>query len=68
MISFADVKALNRKGNVVPVFDRIPADLDTPVGAYIKLASGKRSSFLLESIEGRRETCPLLVYWFRPRS
>ena len=28
------------------------ADLETPVGAYLKLASGRPHSFLLESIEG----------------
>ena len=28
------------------------ADLDTPVGVFLKLASGKPNSFLLESIEG----------------
>jgi len=66
MISFTDVKALNRKGNVVPVFDRIPADLDTPVGAYIKLAAGKRSSFLLESIEGGEKLARYSFIGFDP--
>ena len=28
------------------------ADLDTPVGVFLKLASGKPNSFLLESVEG----------------
>ncbi|WP_431272788.1 hypothetical protein [Dankookia sp. P2] len=28
------------------------ADLDTPVGTFLKLAHGKPNSFLLESIEG----------------
>ena len=28
------------------------ADLDTPVGAFLKLASGRPNSFLLESVEG----------------
>jgi anthranilate synthase component 1 len=28
------------------------ADLETPVGAYMKLAAGRQNSFLLESIEG----------------
>ena len=28
------------------------ADLDTPVGAFLKLAQGKPNAFLLESIEG----------------
>lgn len=29
-----------------------PADLETPVGVFLKLAHGRRYSFLLESIEG----------------
>ncbi len=28
------------------------ADLETPVGAYLKLAAGRANAFLLESIEG----------------
>jgi len=50
--SFEKVRQLNKKGNVIPLYVRIGADLDTPVSAYIKLAAGSRDSFLLESIEG----------------
>ena len=28
------------------------ADLDTPVGAFLKLAAGRPNTFLLESVEG----------------
>jgi len=52
MISFKEVKKLNQKGNVIPVYTRIPADLDTPVSAFIKVTKNKKKSFLLESIEG----------------
>lgn len=31
---------------------RVVADLDTPVGAYLKLSAGKKNSFLLESVQG----------------
>jgi anthranilate synthase component 1 len=37
--------------NLVPVFRDIPADLETPVSAYLKVARGEHS-FLLESVEG----------------
>ncbi len=40
------------KGNIVPVYAEIMADLLTPVSAYINIAQGKRHSFLLESVEG----------------
>jgi anthranilate synthase component 1 len=46
-----DVKALAGKGNVVPVYREVAADLETPVSAYLKVARGEHS-FLLESVEG----------------
>ena len=52
MIAYVQAKELNRRGNVVPLFERISADLDTPVSAFMKLARGRKNSFLLESIEG----------------
>jgi anthranilate synthase component 1 len=47
------VMELARQGdnNLVPVFRDIPADLETPVSAYLKVARGEHS-FLLESVEG----------------
>jgi anthranilate synthase component I len=47
------VMQLARRGdnNLVPVFRDIPADLETPVSAYLKVARGEHS-FLLESVEG----------------
>jgi anthranilate synthase component 1 len=41
-----------RHGNIVPVQKILTADLETPVSAYLKLASRHRYSFLLESVEG----------------
>ncbi|MGD0795830.1 MAG: anthranilate synthase component I [Dehalococcoidales bacterium] len=46
-----EVKKLARHGNLVPVYQEIKADLDTPVSAYLKIARGAYS-FLLESVEG----------------
>jgi anthranilate synthase component 1 len=37
---------------LVPVFIEIPADLLTPVAAYLKVAHGSEHSFLLESVTG----------------
>ncbi len=42
---------LNTPGSLVPVWRELPADLETPVSAYLKLARG-RIGFLLESVEG----------------
>ncbi len=40
-----------KRGNLVPVFKEILADMETPVSAYMKIAS-KEYGFLLESVEG----------------
>ena len=49
--SLEEVKHLASKGNLIPVFKEIDADLETPVSAYLKVARGSYS-FLLESVEG----------------
>ena len=46
-----EVKKLAGRGNLVPVFREIDADLETPVSAYLKVARPPYS-FLLESVEG----------------
>ncbi len=46
-----DVEKLREKGNLVPVYREMMADLETPVSAYLKIARGNYS-FLLESVEG----------------
>ena len=48
-----EVKTLSEsgKGNLVPVYRSINADLETPVSAYLKVARGPYS-YLLESVEG----------------
>lgn len=66
MISYTEVKKLNKKGNVIPIFIKMPADLVTPVAAYIKLASGQRESFLLESIEGGEKLARYSFLGFDP--
>ncbi|HET6421366.1 MAG TPA: anthranilate synthase component I [Geobacteraceae bacterium] len=44
-------KELSSRGNLIPVYREIMADMDTPVSAFKKVDDG-RFSFLLESIEG----------------
>jgi anthranilate synthase component 1 len=48
----ADLRALARRGNLIPLCREIPADLLTPVLAYLRMARGARHPFLLESVEG----------------
>ena len=49
--SLEDFRDLAKEGNLVPVYQEISADLETPVTAYMKVAKGPYS-FLYESIEG----------------
>ena len=46
-----EVKKLKEKGNLVPVYREIVADLETPVSAFLKI-NRSGDSFLLESVEG----------------
>jgi anthranilate synthase component 1 len=50
----AGFRRLARRGNLVPVCAVRPADLLTPVGAFLRLTQGARArnTFLLESVEG----------------
>src|ERR1700729_590548 len=49
---FREFERLAKQGNLIPVYDVFPADLLTPVSAYLRIAQGARYSFLLESVEG----------------
>lgn len=49
---FESFRALAARGNLVPVWKVLTADLETPVSAYLKLAEGREYAFLLESVEG----------------
>ncbi|MBU2063701.1 MAG: anthranilate synthase component I, partial [Candidatus Omnitrophica bacterium] len=45
---------LAKKGNLIPVFRELLADLETPVSAFMKIDCGKYS-YLLESVEGQEK-------------
>jgi len=49
--SLTEFKKKLKKGNLIPVWQEVLADFDTPVSAFKKIESGKYS-FLLESVEG----------------
>jgi anthranilate synthase component 1 len=46
-----EVRGMAGRGNIVPIYREVAADLETPVSAYLKVARGQHS-FLLESVEG----------------
>ncbi len=64
--SEAEFLRLARRGNVIPVCGELPADLDTPVSAFLKLDDGC-FSFLLESVEGSEKVARYSFLGSRPR-
>ena len=44
-------KKLSKKGNLIPVYKELLADLETPVSAFMKIDNSEYS-YLLESVEG----------------
>jgi len=50
--SFEEFEIEAQRGNVVPVVRTVLADLQTPVGAFLRIAGDASHAFLLESIEG----------------
>lgn len=48
---FSDFAAGYEAGRAQIVFRRVVADLETPIGAYLKLAEGRKNTFLLESVQ-----------------
>jgi anthranilate synthase component I len=48
---YKNFRRLASKGNLVAVRRSIPADLDTPVSVFLKLAAKEPNAFLLESAE-----------------
>lgn len=51
-MTFDEFKSLSESYNVIPVYEKITADLLTPVSAYLKIRKPGNRSFLLESVEG----------------
>jgi len=49
---FSTFETAKRTGRAQIVWTTLIADLETPVSAFLKLAQGRRDSFLLESVEG----------------
>lgn len=68
MISFDEFKKLTLQGNVVPLFDEVLADTETPVSVYLKVRDESPYSFLLESIEGGEKISRYSFIGFNPFS
>ncbi len=64
--SLDEFRALARRGNVIPVYGELAADLETPVSALLKLDDG-RFSYLLESVTGTEKLARFSFLGSRPR-
>ncbi len=62
----ADFRGRYEAGRGVVRWCRGAADLETPVGAYLKLSHGSSPSFLLESVEGNATRGRYSVIGLRP--
>lgn len=51
LLSFSEFKKLAKQGNLIALVSDLHSDLDTPVSAFLKLASEEPHAFLLESAE-----------------
>ncbi len=49
--SFSEFEQMSRQGNLIPVYQELLADIETPVSAYLKIRDNSYS-YLLESAEG----------------
>ena len=52
MPSAAEFERLSETHTLVPVYRTVTADLETPVGAFLRIAAEEPEAFLLESVEG----------------
>ena len=48
----AEFRRRCKRGNLIPVYTEIPADIETPVSAFLKIAHKAKCAFLLESVAG----------------
>lgn len=65
--AFEELEKLASKGNLIPIYRELPADLETPVSVYLKLQD-EGPSFLLESITGGKSIGRYSFIGVRPRS
>ena len=60
------VEAMASKGNLIPIYRDLPADMETPVSIYLKLQD-EGPCFLLESVSGGEQVGRYSFIGVRPR-
>jgi anthranilate synthase component 1 len=66
MTTFEEFKQLSQGGNVIPVYETLLADTETPVSVYLKIQKESPYSFLLESVEGGEQVGRYSFIGFNP--
>src|ERR1700746_3811219 len=62
----ADFIKLAREHTLVPVYRTLPADVETPVTAFLRLAADEPECFILESVEGGEKVGRFTFIGIRP--
>ncbi|MCL4284486.1 MAG: anthranilate synthase component I [Fimbriimonadaceae bacterium] len=65
--SIEEYRQLAASGRRIPVYCDLLADMETPLGAYWKLAQDQNCSFLLESVTGGEHLARYSILGSRPR-
>ena len=63
---FKQFKKLCRRGTVIALSENLPADLETPVSSFLKVAAGEDHAFLLESAEQGEKVGRYSIIGFHP--
>ncbi|MEP0822659.1 MAG: anthranilate synthase component I [Ignavibacterium sp.] len=66
MISFEEFTRLAQQGNVIPLYEELPVDTETPVSVYQKVRPLSPLSVLLESVEGGEHIARYSFLGFNP--
>jgi len=52
---FKEFVKLTKKGNLIPIYTEILADLETPVSGFLKICHSNKYAYLLESVESQEK-------------
>ena len=63
---YAEFRRLAQNATLVPVSRSVPADLLTPVSAFLSIAKDEPYAFLLESVEGAEKVGRYTFLGVRP--
>ncbi|CUS77307.1 anthranilate synthase, component I [Candidatus Kryptobacter tengchongensis] len=65
-LPYETFKILTEKGNIIPVYESLLADTETPVSVYMKIRDKSKFSFLFESVEGGEKIARYSFIGFQP--